>query len=56
MKRVIKKPKVNAKYKHVLEILKFGCALTSNFSSLSDMLPLPLRFLLNNPRVKIKYK
>ena len=56
MKRVHKKPKVDGKYKHVLEILKFGYVLTSNFSSLSDMLILPFRFLLNKPRVKIKYK
>ena len=56
MKRVNKKTKLDAKCKHVLKILKFGYALTSNFGSLSDKLPLPLRFLLNKPRVKIKYK
>ena len=50
IKRVHKKPKADAKYKHVLEILKFGYALTSNFNSLSDMLPFPFRFLLNKPR------
>ena len=52
MKRVHKKLKVGAKYRHVLEILRFGYALTSNFSSLSDMVPLPFRFLLNKPREK----
>ena len=56
MKRVHKKTKVGARYKHVLEILKFDYALTSHFSSLSGILPLPLRFLLNKPKVKIKYK
>ena len=56
MKRVHKKPKVDTKYKHVLEILKLGYALTSHFSSLSGMLPLPFRFLLNKPRVKFKCK
>ena len=56
MKRVHKKPKVDAKYKHVLEILKLGYALTAHFSSLSGMLPLPFRFLLNKPRVKFKCK
>ena len=56
MKRVHKKPKVDSKYKHVLEILKFGYVITSNFSSLSGMLPLPFRFLLNKPRVKFKCK
>ena len=56
VKRVNKKAKADAKYKHVLEILKFGYALTSNFSSLSGMLPLSFRFLLNKPRVKIKWK
>ena len=40
MKRVHKKPKVDPKYKCVLEILKSGYALTSHFSSLSGMLPL----------------
>ena len=38
----------------ITELLKFCYALTSNFSSLSDMLPLPFRFLLNKPRVKRK--
>ena len=56
IKRVHKKPKVDAKYKHVLEILKLGYALTSHFSSFSGMLPLPFRFLLNEPRVKFKCK
>ena len=56
MKRAHKKPKENAKYKHVLEILKFGYDLTAHFSSLSGMLPLPFRFLLNKPKVKIKCK
>ena len=56
MKRIHKKPKVGAKYKHVPEIVKFGYALISNFSSLLDMLSLPFRFLLNKPRVQIKYK
>ena len=46
MKRVNKKPKVDVKYKQVLEIPKFGYALTSNFSLLSDMLPDPFRLLL----------
>ena len=54
MKRVHKKPKVDARYKHMLEILKLGFALTSHFSSLSGMLPLPFRFLLKKPRVKFK--
>ena len=56
MNRVYKNPKVDAKYKNVLEILKLGYALTSHFSSLSGMLPLPFRFLLNKPRVKFKCK
>ena len=56
MKRVHKKPKVDAKYKHVDEILKLGYALRSHFSSLSGMLPLSFRFLLNKPRVKFKCK
>ena len=56
MKRVHKKPKVDPKYKHVLEILKFGYVITSNFSSLSGMLSLPFRFLLNKPRVNFKCK
>ena len=56
MKRVHKKPKVDAKYKHVLEIFKLGYVLTSHFNSLSGMLPLPFRFLLNKPRVKFKCK
>ena len=56
MKRVHKKPKVDAKYKHVLEMLKLGYALTSNFIPLSGMLPLQFRFLLNKPSVKIKCK
>ena len=56
MKRVHKKPKVDSKYKLVLEILKLGYALTLNFHSLSGMLPLPFRFLLNKPRVKFKCK
>ena len=50
MKRVHRKPKGDAKYKHVLEILKLSYALTLNFHSLSGMLPLPFRFLLNKPR------
>ena len=54
MKRVHKKPKVDSKYKQVLEILKLGYALISHFRSLSCMLPLPFRFLLNKPRVKFK--
>ena len=53
MKRVHKKPEVDARYKHVLEILNLGYALTSHSSSLSGMLPLPFRFLLNKPRGKI---
>ena len=56
MKRVHKEQKVDAKYKHMLEILKFDYALTSHFSSPSGMLPLPFRFLLNKPKVKIKCK
>ena len=56
MKRVYKNPKVDAKYKHVLEILKLGYGLTLNFHSLSGMLPLPFRFLLNKTRVKFKCK
>ena len=56
MKRVYKNPKVDAKYKHVLEILKLGYGLASHFRSLSGMLPLPFRFLLNKPRVKFKCK
>ena len=56
MKRVHKKPKVDGKYKHVLEILKLSYVITSNFSPLSGMLPLPFRFLLNKPSVKIKCK
>ena len=56
MKSVHKKPKVDSKYKHVLEILKLGYALTLNFHSLSGMLPLPFRFLLNKPRGKFKCK
>ena len=56
MKRVHKRPKADAKHKHVLEILKFDYALTSHFTSLSGMLPLPFRFLLNKPKVKIKCK
>ena len=54
MKRVHKKPKVDSKYKHVLETLKLGYALTSHFSSLSGMLPLPFRFLPNKAGVKFK--
>ena len=38
MKRVNKKPKLDAKCKHVFKILNFGYAVTSNFSSLSDKL------------------
>ena len=56
MKGVHKKPKVDARYKCVLEILKLGYALTSHFSSLSGMQPLPFRFLLNKPRVNFKSK
>ena len=56
MKRVHKKQKVDAKYKHMLEILKLGYTLTSHSSSLSDMLPLSFRLLLNKPRVKFKCK
>ena len=56
MKRLNKKSKVDAKYKHGLEILKFGYARSSNISLLSEMLPLPFRFLLNKSRVKIKYQ
>ena len=56
MKRVHKKPKVDSKYKYVLELLKLGYAPTSHFRSLSGMLPLPFRFLLNKPRVKFKCK
>ena len=56
MKGVHKKLKLGAKYKHVLEILKFVYALTSHFSSLSGMLLLPFQFLLNRLKVKIKCK
>ena len=56
MKKVHRKPKGAAKYKHVLEILKLGYALTLNFHLLSGMLALPFRFLLNKPSVKIKCK
>ena len=51
-----KSQKKNQNVHLITELLTFGYALASNFSSLSDMLPLPLRFLLNKPRVKNKYQ
>ena len=40
----------------ITELLAFGHSLTSNFNPLPNMLPFHCRFLLNKPRVKIKYK
>ena len=50
------KPQTKQNAHLITELFAFGHTLTSNFNLFPNMLPFHCRFLLNKPRVKIKYK
>ena len=50
------KTKQNTYWNNIISLLKFGNILSSDFSSVQDMLFFPLRLLFKRPWVKVKYK